>query len=64
METKPDKLAVLLEIASKLLQIKTLPYSAMIDPTLHDIPKDADLSKRQVAHNILSSDKKIEVFYI
>lgn len=63
LETKLNKSAAILEIASKLPQIKTLPNASLIDPSIHGIPKDADISKRQVAQNILSSDKEIEVIF-
>ena len=63
LETTLNKSAAILEIASKLPQIKTLPNASLIDPSIHGIPKDADISKRQVAQNILSSDKEIEVIF-
>lgn len=63
LETKLNKSAAILEIVSKLPQIRTLPNASLIDPSFHGIPIDADILKRQVAHNILSSDKEIEVVF-
>ncbi len=65
LETKLNKSAAILEIASELPQIRALPNASLIDPSLHGIPKDADMSKRQVAQNILSIDKDFgRIFYI
>ncbi|NOJ29450.1 MAG: hypothetical protein DA328_04700 [Nitrososphaeraceae archaeon] len=65
LETKLNKSAAILEIASTLPQISTLPNASLIDPSLHGIPKDADIVKRQIAQNILSVDKDFErIFYI
>jgi hypothetical protein len=63
LETKLNKSAAILEIASQLPQIRTLPNASLIDPSFHGIPKNADMSKRQVAQNILSIDKEIEVIF-
>ncbi len=65
METKLNKSAAILEIASELPQIRTLPNASLIDPSFHGIPKDADIQKRQVAQNILSIDEDFgRIFYI
>src|SRR5687768_16943735 len=56
LETKLNKSVAILQIASELPQIRTLSNASLIDPSLHGIPKDADMSKRQVAQNILSID--------
>lgn len=65
LETKLNKSAAILEIASTLPQIRTLPNASLIDSSLHGIPKDADIVKRQIAQNILSVDKDFErIFYI
>ena len=63
LEIKLNKSAATLEIASELPQIRTLPNASLINPSFHGIPKDADMSKRQVAQNILSTDKEIEVIF-
>ena len=46
LETKLNKSAATLEIASELPQIRTLPNASLINPSFHGIPKDADMSKR------------------
>jgi Cache domain len=63
LETKLNKSAATLEITSELPQIRTLPNASLIDPSFHGIPKDAEIQKRQVAQNILSIDKEIEVVF-
>ena len=52
-----NKSAAILELTSKLPEVKSVPYSNLINPKLHGIPKDADVSKRKVAQSILSVDK-------
>lgn len=65
LETKLNKSATILEIASELPLMRTLPNASLIDPSFHGIPKHADTSKRQVAQNILSIDKDFgRIFYI
>jgi Cache domain len=65
LETKLNKSVAILQIASELPQIRTLSNASLIDPSLHGIPKDADMSKRQVAQNILSIDNDFgRIFYI
>jgi len=65
LEIKLNKSAAILEIASELPQMRTLPNASLIDPSLHGILNDADMSKRQVAQNILSIDKDFgRIFYI
>ncbi len=65
LETKLNKSVAILEIASQLAQMRTLPNASLIDPSFHGIPKDADMSKRQVAQNILSIDEDFgRIFYI
>jgi hypothetical protein len=61
LETKLNKSAIILKIVSDIPQIRALPNASLINPSFHGIPKDADISKRQVAQNILSIDKDFEV---
>ena len=65
LETKLNKSAALLELASESPQIKALPNANLINPSFHGIPKDADMEKRQVAQNILSIDKDFgRIFFL
>ena len=65
LETKLNKSAALLELASESPQIKALPNASLINPSFHGIPKDADMEKRQVAQNILSIDKDFgRIFFL
>jgi flagellar basal body-associated protein FliL len=56
-----NKSAAILELTSKLPEVKSAPYSNLISPKLHGIPKDVDISKRKVAQSILSVDKDFRV---
>ena len=65
LETKLNKSAATLELASEFPQIRALPNASLINPSFHGIPKEADMEKRQVAHNILSIDKDFgRIFYL
>ncbi|HEX2407099.1 MAG TPA: cache domain-containing protein, partial [Nitrososphaeraceae archaeon] len=65
LETKLNKSAAILELASEFPQIRALPNASLINPSFHGIPKDADIQKRQVAQNILSIDKDFgRIFYL
>jgi competence protein ComGC len=58
-----NKSAAILEITSKLPEVKSAPYSNLISPKLHGIPKNVDISKRKVAQSILSVDKDFRVIF-
>jgi flagellar basal body-associated protein FliL len=58
-----NKSAAILELTSKLPEVKSAPYSNLINPKLHGIPKDVDVSKRKVAQSILSVDKDFRVIF-
>ena len=65
LETKLNKSAAILELATEFPQIRALPNASLINPSFHGIPKDADMEKRQVAQNILSIDKDFgRIFYL
>ncbi len=65
LETKLNKSAAILELASEFPQIKALPNASLINPSFHGIPKDADMEIRQVTQNILSIDKDFgRIFYL
>jgi hypothetical protein len=63
LETKIKKTGAILEITSKLPQVKSAPYASSISPELHGIPKDADMSKRKLAQDILNIDKDFQVIF-
>jgi hypothetical protein len=58
-----NKSAAILELTSKLPEVKSAPYSNLISPKLHGIPKDVDISKRKVAQSILSADKDFRLIF-
>src|SRR5919198_4974989 len=55
LENRLNKSAAILEITSKLPEVRKVSFFASsINNTLHGIPKDTDLAKRKVAQDILS----------
>ena len=68
LENHIQKAGAILEITSKLPQVTQIPFADMLYQTLktlHGIPQNADIEKRQVANNIISSyDDLFEVFFI
>jgi hypothetical protein len=46
-----------------LRDVKIVPYTDSVDRTLHGIPKDLDIPKRNIAQHILAADKDLEVIY-
>jgi Cache domain len=66
LENRLNKSAAILEITSKLPEVKNPTYAASLNQTLrtlHGIGKDLDIQKRKVAQNILSADKDLEVIF-
>lgn len=63
-----QKAGAILNVTSKLPQVRNLPYSNLLNQTLmtlHGIPKNVDIQKRQVAQNILSEYKDLQtIFFI
>ena len=57
LENRLSKSAAILEITSKLTEIRKVPFTSSINTTLHGIPKETDLAKRKVAQDILSKYK-------
>lgn len=57
------KSAAILEITGELSQIKNVSYASSISSELHGIPKEIDIAKRKVAHDILSYDKDLQVIF-
>jgi hypothetical protein len=66
LENRLNKSAAILEITSKLPEVKNLTYASSLNQTLrtlHGIGKDLDIPKRKVAQNILSADKDFETIF-
>ena len=63
-----QKAGAILEITSKLSQVRDVPFAHLLNQTLntlHGIPQDADIKKRQIAKNILSINSDLrDVFFI
>jgi hypothetical protein len=68
LENHLQKAGAILEITSKLPQVRDLPNANTLNQTLktlHGIPEDADIEKRTVAQSILSSNSDLfEIFFI
>ena len=54
LENRLNKSAAILEITSKLPEIRKVSFASSINNTLRGIPRDSDLAKRNVAQGILS----------
>ena len=63
LETRINKSGAILEITSRLPEVNSAPFASSISPELHGIPRDADMPKRQVAQDILDTDKDFEVIF-
>jgi len=66
LENRLNKSAAILEITSKLPEVKNLTYASSLNQTLrslHGIGRDLDIQKRKVAQNILSVDKDFETIF-
>jgi cache domain-containing protein len=64
LENRLQKAAAILNITSKLPQVRNLSYAHLLNQTLttlHGIPKEADLEKRQIAQNILSNYRDFQI---
>ena len=68
LENRIQKAGAILEITSKLPQVRDVPYAHLLNQTLntlHGIPKYVDIEKRQVVKNILSSNNDLyEIFLL
>ena len=68
LENRIQKAGAILEITSKLPQVRDVPYAHLLNQTLdtlHGIPQYADIEKRQVAKNIVDSNSDLrDVFFI
>jgi heme/copper-type cytochrome/quinol oxidase subunit 2 len=63
LENRINKSGAILEITSKLQEVKSAPFASSISPELNGIPKDVDMPKRNVAQDILNTDKDFEVIF-
>jgi hypothetical protein len=66
LQNRLQKAGALLEITSKLPQVNNTSFANLLNQTLttlHGIPKDADIKKRQVAQDILSNYKDLQIIF-
>jgi hypothetical protein len=63
LENRLNKSAAILEVTGQLQQVKNVSYASSISSELHGIPKDLDNAKRKVAHDILASDKDLQLIF-
>ena len=66
LENRLNKSAAILEITSKLPEVKNLTYASSLNQTLrtlHGIGRDLDIQKRKAAQNILSANKDFETIF-
>jgi Cache domain len=63
LENRLNKLGAILEVTGQLQQVKNISYASSISSELHGIPKDLDIAKRKIAHDILASDKDLQVIF-
>ncbi len=62
LENHLQKAGVILNITSKLPQVREIPFANTLNQTLktlHGIPQGADIEKRQIAKNIISSNSDL-----
>jgi C4-dicarboxylate-specific signal transduction histidine kinase len=68
LENRIQKAGAVLEITSKLPQVRDVPYAHLLNQTLntlHGIPQYADIEKRQIVKNILSNNNDLyEIFLV
>src|SRR5919199_1189969 len=63
LENRLNKSAAILEITSKLPEVRKVSFFASSINTLHGIPQYADIEKRQVAKNIIASNSDLYKIY-
>jgi hypothetical protein len=68
LEDRIHKAGAILEITSKLPEVRDVPYEQLLNQTLnslHGIPQYVDIEKRQVGSNVLSSNNDLyEIFFV
>src|SRR5919108_5241623 len=66
LENHIQKAGAILEITSKLPQVRNVSYAHLLNQTLstlHGIPQYADIQKRQIAKNIIDSNSDLYKIY-
>ena len=58
-----NKSAAILQITSNLSEVKNHTYASFLNQSLHGIPANVDIQKRNVARDILSADKDFGVIF-
>lgn len=58
-----NKSAAILQITSNLPEVKNHTYASFLNQSLHGIPANVDIQKRNVARDILSADKDFGVIF-
>ena len=58
-----NKSAAILQITSNLPEVKNHTYVSFLNQSLHGIPANVDIQKRNVARDILSADKDFGVIF-
>jgi hypothetical protein len=64
LENHIQKAGAILEITSKLPQVRDVPFANVLNQTLntlHGIPQNADIDKRQVANNIINNNNDFQI---
>ncbi|MGC2382024.1 MAG: cache domain-containing protein [Nitrososphaeraceae archaeon] len=64
LENHLQKVGAIVEITSKLPQVRNIPYAHLLNQTLdtlHGIPQYVDIQKRQVAKDMLSSNSGFQI---
>jgi hypothetical protein len=68
LEDRLQNVGSILNMTSKLPQVRNTSFAHLLNQTLatlHGIPQDADIEKRQIAQNILDSNNDLhEIFFI
>ncbi len=68
LENHLQKAGAILNVTSKLPQMRNTSFAYILNQTLstlHGIPQNADIEKREIAKNILASDKDLyKIFFI
>jgi len=63
LETRINKSGAILEITSRLPEVRSTPFANSSSPELNGIPRDADMPKRKLAQDILAADKDFEIVF-
>lgn len=61
LENRLQAAGSILNVTGQLPQVRDTSYAHLISEALHGIPQDADIEKRTIAQNILSSHKDFQI---